>query len=525
MSQNISDRIQYGNQQSVRRVRLMGMSLAGIALAGGGAMTWLLLGVMGMQSISWIALVLGVGSGLALIVTQLVGRTLPERVLIRREHRKRHKTGDAWTVAGPASLLGHSRPQGILAEMTWYEFTTANGQPFTLLYYPSSDTGAVLFSAEPTDKSSLDQKAIDVLVGHWAGTIVSAAQLYEPAQLTVVTESALVDGSEIQAESLGQRTRLQALATKESPLEDPGARQGRLERLAMINEHVEDLSRQISTDTPKIRMRFALSFCPNGRKSEDGKSGTDPESLGAAAAAAVPDMLHWLSGSGFRNVSTMAIADIAEQVRVAFDPATSALFDAARAQKDPIRLGWNDAGPTSAYAAVKHFEHEDWFSATMQMAGPAAHVFTEQAMSWIQRPDRGTGLRRVAQIYTLLPTEEAAAEADNAVERARTEANSKLKGPKSEDRHQRTVASVTADEIQAKGAVMNRYAMLATVTCETPGQLAEAKRNLTRDARSGPAVALRNTYRQTDTQFMLSLGLGQIPGRIATITDIVREAL
>lgn len=516
----------YGNLQTVRRARLMGVSLAGLALGGAGTGGFFLLSMAGQSLAAWAALVLGVGMAGVLIISRMAGRTFPERIGIRRAHGRRVRSGDAFLVAGPVSGAGSCRPGGLLAEMHPVELTTATGTPFTLLYYESTKTGAVVIDVESTDKSLIDQDSVDTLVGTWAQSLVSAATLYEPALIQVVTEAAIGQGVEVIAAATSQRARLREVSTTQAPLDQDGALlTRRMAKMQDVGVAVDELTRQVSANSPVIRQRVTVSFSPRARRNEDGKEDTGLDAVCAAATTAVPDILAWLVQVGVRKATPLGLSEIAEITRTAFDPAMGGIFDRARAEGDPVRLGWNDAGPASHHAGVRVYEHEDWVSATMQIAGPPANAFTEQALTSLMTPDAAAQVRRVSQFFIPLNAEDSEAEAENVRRTANIEQNSGGRKGGAKASLKVRQAAQTEVEIAQNGAVMYRYAMTITATAGNTADLRKALLNVKRSARHGILLTLRNTYRQTDTAFVLGLGLGLVPSKIATIADVVKESL
>lgn len=516
----------YGNLQTVRRARMMGVSLAGMGLAGAGAGGFFLFSMAGQSPAAWLALVLGVGTAGVLIVARMAGRTFPERVGIRRAHRRRARSGDAFLVAGPVSGSGSCRPTGLLAEMHPVELTTATGTPFTLLYFESTKTGAVVIDVESTDKSLIDQGSVDTLVGTWAQSLVSAATLYEPALIQVVTEAAIGQGVEVVAAATSQRERLREVSTVQAPLDpDSALRTRRMEKMQDVGSAVGELTRRISANSPLIRQRVTVSFSPRARRSEDGREDIGLDAVCAAATAAVPDILAWLLQVGVRKATPLGLSAVAEITRTAFDPAMGGIFDRARAEGDPVQLGWNDAGPASHHAGVRSYEHEDWVSATVQIAGPPANAFTEQALASLMTPDPVAQVRRVSQFFIPLNAEDSETEAENVRRTAAIELNSGGRKGGAKASMKVRQAAQTAVEIAENGAVMYRYAMTITTTASNTAELKKALLNVKRSARHGILLTLRNTYRQTDTAFVLGLGLGLVPSKVATVADVVKESL
>jgi hypothetical protein len=511
--------------QTVRRARLMGISLAGLGLLGLTALMFLILNMFSQAGPAWVVLVAGFTAALVLIVARLGGRTAPERIGALFSARRRTRNGDAANIAGPLSAQGVCRPQGLLGEMVSVACTTVTGQPFTLLWFASTKTGAVVFDVESSDKAGISQESIDALVGNWAGMLVSAATLYEPGLITIVTDSSIGDGAQVKAAATEQRQRLRAVSMVGSPLDpDDGMLTRRREKLARISQETEALTARIASNTPVIRQRVTVSFVPSRARTEDGKAEETLEAVAAAAAAAVPDVMHWLRLTGCRTVAAATMADIAEATRCAFDPPMMGVFEQARAEADPIRLAWEDAGPASSYAGKKYFEHEDSVSATMQMTGPPAGAFTETAMGSLYAPDPAAQLRRVTQYFTPFTMEESDAIASKYVDISDNESQGG-KRVKARQTKEMVIARETEKEITNKGAVMYRYAMAITITSRNAQELKAAKQNLLGSAKGGIKVGLRNTYRQTDTAFTLGLGLGLVPSRVASIKDIVRESL
>ena len=252
----------------------------------------------------------------------------------------------------------------------------------------------------------------------------------------------------------------------------------------------------------------------------------------------LPLLLHQLRSAGAGTGTAMTAAEVAETVRVAYDPAVAVLLDRARAQQaataprqartapEPL-VGWADAGPVAQVEAWDHLRHDSGASITWQMVDVPHGGVSSRGLEQLLDADPQLARKRVTLIYRPHDPASAARVADVDVRTAIGRATLRQGEARANESLALASARQSAAE-QAAGAGLIRFSMLVTATvltdADVPGRLAQAAEVIDQ---LGPAcqLRLRRCYASQAAAFTAALGVGVVLPKHVTVPDVVRDHL
>jgi hypothetical protein len=235
----------------------------------------------------------------------------------------------------------------------------------------------------------------------------------------------------------------------------------------------------------------------------------------------LPGLTAGLSMAGAGAARPMTSAEIAEAIRIAYDPASHQLLDAARSGGEPLTQSWDQIGPAAAQEAWDHYRHDSGISVTWGMSEAPRGEVLSPVLTDLLTPHRDITRKRVSLLYR--PYDPAGAA--RLVERDRKDARFRLGGANAAARD--TVAVAAADQSareEAKGAGLVRFAMLVTATVPQPEGLPTAAAAIDTLAPSA-RVRLRRMYGAQAAGFAAALPLGLVLPDHLQIPTFVREAI
>ena len=258
--------------------------------------------------------------------------------------------------------------------------------------------------------------------------------------------------------------------------------------------------------------------------------------MAAQIGRRLPLLLHQLRSVGAGTGAAMTAAEVAETVRVAYDPAASTLLDRARAQQarepapdlSPAPLvTWQDAGPIAQVESWDHLRHDSGASITWQMVDVPHGAVQSRILEQLLEADEHLARKRVTLIYRPHDPASAARVADADVRTAAGRASLR----KGEARAGESLALASARQSaseQASGAGLVRFSMLVTATVldpqADPAKLAQAAEVIDQ---LGPAcqLRLRRCYFGQAAAFTAALGVGVVLPKHVAVPEVVRDYL
>ncbi|MFI2373181.1 SCO6880 family protein [Streptomyces sp. NPDC018833] len=488
----------YGNWRKPTSPGIHGLGMAGtMGLLGG-----LVLVVLSMLISLWLAIFVAVGVGLSLLPLLLRdthGRNGLQRATARLAFRNGRKAGKNVYRSGPLgrTASGTCQLPGLAAQSTLAEATDAHGRPFALLSVPSANHHTAVLQCDADGASLVDSDQVDTWVAYWGQWL--AALAYEPnlVACSVTIEAAPDPGIRLEREVSGNI----------DPQAPPLAQ-------AVLREVVQTYPAGSATLTTRVALTYSGA-------AQAGQKRRDAQAMGTELGLRLPGLASNLSMTGAGPATPMTASDLAEAVRVAYDPSVAVLVEEARGSGGS-GITWDEAGPIAAEEAWGHYRHDGAFSITWSMSeAPRGEVFSSVLASLLL-PHPDISRKRVTLLYR--PHDPASAA--RVVERDRKD--SLFKAQQAKMGNARDSIAVRAAEQAAReeatGAGVVRFGMLVTATVTERDELdraAAAIGNISAPAR----VALRRVYGAQASAFAAALPLGLVLPHHLRVPQAVRDAM
>lgn len=535
----------YGNWRKPSSPGLPRLGLLGTAAALGALVVVMLVQVIaGLLPAGLTALVVVAG------LVPLVWRNRADRngwqVLLAKaswrvgRRRRQHLYTSALT--GPVSF-GAARLPGLLANTALLSAVTAHGEQFALLHLPSSKQYAVLIRCDPEGSQLVDVETVDEWVACWGGWLAKLGHEADLEAVTVTVETAPDPGSRLAAE-------VDQLLTADAPA---------LSR-AMLTEAAASYPHGAATVTAYVTLTFSARRIAHteaeGMLSRPAKPGAQaagadsaatiatvatarspkqaagvrsPQEMAAQIGRRLPLLLHQLRSAGAGTGRAMTVGEVAETVRVAYDPAAAALLDRAHAQTPPDSselwplVAWEDVGPVAQVEAWDHLRHDSGASITWQMVDVPHGAVTSSVLEQLLEADEHLARKRVTLIYRPHDPASAARVADADVRTALGRSSLRQGEGRAAESLSLASARQSAAE-QALGAGLVRFSMLVTATVDDPSKLAAAAEVIDQ---LGPAcqIRLRRCYFSQAAAFTAALGVGVVLPKHVAVPDVIRDNL
>jgi hypothetical protein len=234
----------------------------------------------------------------------------------------------------------------------------------------------------------------------------------------------------------------------------------------------------------------------------------------------LPGLSSHLGMTGAGEARPMTAQQLAEMVRIAYDPSVQVLIEQSQASGGS-GLTWADAGPVATQESWGHYVHDSAASITWGMSEAPRGEVLSSVLTGLLAPHRDIARKRVTILYR--PHDPASAV--QIVERDRRDARFRLGGNKPAARD--TVAVAAAEQSareEAKGAGLVRFAMLVTATVNSPEDLPTAAAAV--DVLAPPArVQLRRMYGSQASAFAAALPIGIVLPDHLRVPQVIRESL
>lgn len=480
----------YGNWRKPERAGIGRLSLGATLLLLGG----LIVVVLGM--LVDVLLALGLGLILALVLAPLSvsdrhGRSLLTRIVARLAWRRQVSSGAYLYRSGPLGRTdyGTCRLPGVAASSTVTEYQDAYGLPFALLTYPNSNHHVVVLACDADGAGLVDQDQVDTWVAHWGAWLRDLATEPGLVGATVTVEAAPDSGVRLHHE-------VRSNAAADAP--------------ALAKEMLEEVLADYPAGSAQITTRIALTYSGAARSGHDRRS---PEEMAVLLGNRLPGLVGGLAMTGAGAARAMTAVQLAEAVRIAYDPAVATLVEEARGQGGS-GLTWDQAGPISTQETWEHYRHDTACSVTWVMSDAPRGEVLSSVLTGLLAPTDDVARKRITLAYR--PHDPAAAA--RLVERDRKDAL--FRAGQSNIGRARDDASVRAAEQtareEASGAGVVRFALYVTATADTPAQLPRAEAAI--DNLAAPArIALRRMSGSQASAFAACLPIGLVvPAHLVT---------
>ncbi|MGC5562525.1 SCO6880 family protein [Streptomyces sp. FR-108] len=488
----------YGNFRKPHTSGLRGLSL--------GATLLLLVGLIAVVLVSLVSLWAALGVAMALaLVTAALGlrdrhdRTLMQRGAVRLAWRRTTSSGGHLYRSGPLGRSGYGtcRLPGLAAESTLTEAQDGYGRPFAMVTIPATGHHTVVISCDADGSALVDERQVDTWVAHWGQWLSALGAEPDLIAASVTVETAPDSGVRLQQE-------IDANSVAEAP------------RLA--TEMLREVLSSYPEGSAQIATRIALTYSGAARPGMPRRSAED---MAVHIGTRLPGLTAGLSLTSAGTAVPMTATELAEAVRVAYDPTVATLVEEARATGG-TGLTWKDAGPMAAQEAWDHYRHDGAFSVTWAMTeAPQGEVFSNVLTGLVQ-PSRDIARKRVTLLYRPHTRAEGARVVQQDYKNALFSAQQSPIGRAREDAE--VIAARRTTEEQAQGHGVIRFGLLITATVNAASELPKAAAaidNLAPAAR----IAVRPVYGSQAAAFAAALPLGLVLPLHTAVPQTVRDAM
>ena len=488
----------YGNFRKPRTSGLRGLSLGATLLVFGGLIAVVLTTLFSLWAAVALAVVLAAAMA-PLAVRDRHGRTLMQRVAIRLAWRRTVSSGGNLYRSGPVGRAGDGtcRLPGLAAQSSLKEAQDGYGRPFAVISIPATNHHTVVLSCDADGAALVDERQVDTWVAHW-GQWLSALGT-EPGLVAVgVTVETAPDSG----------VRLHQEIANNSVEDAPD----------LAQEMLRDVLAAYPSGSAQISTRIALTYSGAARA---GAPRRNAEDMAIHIGTRLPGLTAGLSMTGAGTAVPMTATELAEAVRVAYDPTVAQLVEEARAAGGS-GLTWDEAGPTAAEEAWDHYRHDGVFSVTWAMTHAPQGEVLSNVLTGLVQPSRDIARKRVTLLYRPHSRAESARVVQQDYKNALFTAQQSPIGRASDDAE--VVAARKAAEEQAQGHGLIQFGMLITATVDTADDLPRASAavdNLAPAAR----IAVRPVYGSQAAAFAAALPLGLVLPLHTALPQTVRDAM
>lgn len=488
----------YGNFRKPRTSGLRGLSLGATLMLFAGLIAVVLTTLVSAYAALGLALVLVVATA-PLAVRDRHGRTLMQRGAVRLAWRRTTATGGHLYRSGPMGRTGYGscRLPGLAAESVLTEAQDGYNRPFAMITIPSTGHHAVVISCDADGAALVDEQQVDTWVAHWGQWLSALGSEPGLVAASVSVESAPDSGVRLQHE-------IAANTADGAP--------------ALATEMLREVLAAYPAGSAQIATRITLTYSGAARPGSPRRS---VEDMALHIGTRLPGLTAGLSMTGAGTAVPMTATELAEAVRVAYDPTVSTLVEEARAAGG-TGLTWDQAGPMAAQEAWDHYRHDGAYSVTWAMTeAPQGEVFSNVLTSLVQ-PNRDIARKRITLLYRPHSRAEGARVVQQDYKNALFNAQQSQIGQARDDAEVTAARRTTEEQAQGHGVI--RFGMLITATVGSAADLpraAAAVDNLAPAAR----IAVRPVYGSQAAAFAAALPLGLVLPLHTALPQTVRDVM
>ncbi|MFC9844413.1 SCO6880 family protein [Streptomyces sp. NPDC060223] len=488
----------YGNFRKPRTSGLRGLSLGATMLLFAGLISVVLATLVSVWAALALAMVL-VTVLAPLALRDRHGRTLMQRGAVRLAWRRTTSSGGHQYRSGPLGLTAYGTCQlpGLAAESTLTEARDGYGRPFAVITIPATGHHTVVISCDADGAALVDEQQVDIWVAHWGQWLSALGAEPGLVAASVTVETAPDSG-----------VRLQQEIAANSVLGAPD----------LARSMLREVLAAYPAGSAQIATRIALTYSGAAREGTPRRS---VEDMALHIGTRLPGLTAGLSMTGAGTAVPMTATELAEAVRVAYDPTVASLVEEARGAGG-TGLTWDQAGPMAAQESWDHYRHDGVFSVTWAMTeAPQGEVFSNVLTALVQ-PNRDIARKRVTLLYRPHTRAEGARVVQQDYKNALFTAQQSQVGQARDDAELTAARRTTEEQAQGHGVI--RFGLLITATVNSADELATAAAtvdNLAPAAR----IAVRPVYGSQAAAFAAALPLGLVLPLHTALPQTVRDSM
>lgn len=549
----------YGNWALPRSPGLFGLGTLGTVLIFIGLAATILVELGRGFVAAGITLLVFIGLIAPIGYKNKVGRngwqTATTRVAWRRGKRKGQHLYQGG-LCSPVAFGAHRLP-GLLARSEVFTAQSSMGERFALVSIPAAKHYAVVLRCEPEGSQLVDQSTMDTWVALFGRFLADLA--HEPGleACSVTVETAPDPGTRLAAEidlhlDRGAPVLAQDMLREAAATFPSGSASVRAwvtltfsARHAAAVEEENFLRRAKKGKKTKAaaEQAQALAALERGERAVDEAvtaaeppsmlpkyaGGKPPKGIRTTAEMAVqighrlPGLVAQLRSTGAGAVRPMDPAELAETVRVAYDPAAALAIEQARSLGEPSEVTWASAGPSAMVESWGAMRHDSGASITFAAAAPPVGAVQSNVLGRLLAPHPALTRKRVTFVYRPYDPGTAAIIADQDVKTANTLATARRGQAGAGDTQLLRNAKQNAADVAA-GAGLARESILVTATVDDPARLAAAAA-MVNQLGNASRIGLRRCYGSQSAAFAAGLGVGVVLPKHVVMPDVFRNAL
>jgi hypothetical protein len=445
-------------------------------------------------------LVVGVVGALILLPVgvKIGGRTLGELMMVRAAFWRSRSRREHVYLSGPlVEPYGTHRLPGLLAKSELVEAVDGFGQSCAVVILPQSGHYTVILRLDPEGASLVDQEQVDSWV---AGYGLFLAQLgHEPGLVgaSVTIETAPDPGSRLTTAVESQR--------------DPNAP-------ALAQQVLDTIIETYPAGSAQVSAWCTLTYRSTGSRQRRGR-----DAMINHVASRLPTLADILRGSGAGAVRPMTPQEVAETVKIAYDPDVAVRVEQQRAQHQPTGITWANCGPHADMVSWDAYRHDSGISRVWSLNEAPRGTVLSSVLAQLLAPHGAIQRKRVTLTYRPHSPGEAAKIVDRDLRTAEfLKDGRRAAGTARDSRAIRAAAQAAAEE--AEGAGLVRFSLFVSATVKTLADLDDV--SVIMDGLAGTArIDLRPMFNGQRAGFAVTLPVGILLPEHVLIPSEVREAL
>lgn len=449
-------------------------------------------------------LAVGLGVLLVLVMVPMVvrdrhGRTMLTRIGASLGWRQAESTGSHLYRSGPLGRTGHGTCTlpGLAAASELIEAQDSYGRKFAMLSYPSTNHHVAVLTTDADGASLVDADQVDQWVAHWGLWLASLANEPGLVGASVTVETAPDTGIRLAQEIHGN-------VVDDAP--------------ELAKAMLADVLEQYPAGSARISTRIALTYSGAARPGHERR---DAEQMAVLIGHRLPGLTSGLAMTGAGPARPMTAVELAEAVRIAYDPSVAPLIEEAQ-HSGGSGLTWQDAGPVGADESKTAYTHDGAYSVTWCMSDAPRGAVQSSVFTGLVSPNPDIARKRVTLIYRPHDPSTATRVVQSDKAHAEFRADQQKRG-KARDNAAVRAARQTEEE-EASGAGVLRFSLLATATVTRQEDLPRAEAAM--DTLSGPArIALRKVTSAQASAFAAALPIGLVLPYHLMMPTTVRDHL
>lgn len=399
--------------------------------------------------------------------------------------------------SGPLTTLGTCVLPGLAAKTTLTDEVDSLGRPFALLEFNGAALYSVPIRNSPAGSSLHDPFDLETMTARWSRFLAIAAQEQNLVQLMVTVQTSPDHGVSL-------REEIDTMIRPDAP-----------DLVKKIFS--EQIREEYPAGASKGQTWTTFTYSGTGRKKRDRAQ------MKKLLASRIPALTSKLAATGAGSSTPMESFELAEVIRVAYNPADGVAI--AKNKSNGVDRGlvcqWDNVGPMAHQTEWDCYRHDSGLSVTWVATGIRGDMLASSLQPLLEAHE-DIDIKRVSIIYTPKSPDKSAITA----EKDKKNANYRVKGkenPSARAEKEAVATNVVAKD-EAKGAALIDFTIIFTATVMNTDNLSDAMAAIDTLA---PTARLQHriAYGTQDSSFAQNLPLGIVARAHSKVPAAIREAI